>query len=106
VEDVEALSYRLEDVWMGECKMKVNKARFGREHVSPQVDVRRREVLGVTGGGSGGPIVVTYKEVVANVRIQKPVPVSGKVVLTPSEERLKVLESCFVAEMAFFREPN
>jgi len=102
----EELGFRLEDVWIGESKLKVNLARFGRERVSSKVENRMKEVIAVSGGGGDGPMVVTYHDVVANVRIQKKVVVTAsmKVVLFPSESRLRELERCFVAELAFHKD--
>jgi len=44
VDDVEELEGRLQDVWVGEMRLKVNIARFGRGAIKKAVsDVRRKE---------------------------------------------------------------
>ncbi|KEH16251.1 hypothetical protein MTR_0260s0020 [Medicago truncatula] len=40
IQNLEVLERRLVEVWMGECRVKVKKARFGREEVQGQRKVR------------------------------------------------------------------
>jgi len=102
VADEVALGFRLEEVWIGDCRLKINKARFGREYNVTLPVRNRKEVVKVK--ADGGPRVLTYKDEIMNVRVQQPVVPSRMLKLVLSEECLKRLEKCFVAVLAFKRE--
>jgi RNA recognition motif-containing protein len=109
VSDVEELGFRLGDVWIGDRKLKVNKARFGRDdqkrvdQKAPE-EKKRREVVGVT--GEGVPRVLTYRDAISNVRVQNLGAGCRTLKLLPSEFRLKTLEKCFVAVLTIHREAS
>jgi len=103
VSDVEELEWRLGEVWLGDTRLKVNIAKFGREDRLTDEVLARKEVI----GGSAG--VVTKDPSFTQV-VQQGLNggvasvVLRRVVVLPSEERLKELECCFVAVLAFQRE--
>lgn len=115
---------KLQDVWLGDSRLKVNMARFGREFKKVQEVEREKKVVGDTFGGAprgkevvgvrlGGAVQgkemvdamlwPSYKGVHNSVRQQVPAAEYRKLDLLPSEDRLNHLEHCFVVVLAFKR---
>ncbi|KEH40713.1 DUF4283 domain protein [Medicago truncatula] len=103
--DVEALESRLGEIWMDDSKLQVNRAKFGREVKRPtSISVRKDAV-----GGRGLEVFKdrSFKQVLLNRQKDVVGPaVLRRLVALPSEDRLRELESCFVAELSFLREPK
>lgn len=100
VDRVEELEECLKDVWWGDVKLKVNKARFEREEkvVLNQSQHRREEVVQkkVEAG-------LSYSGVVLGERRPEKVggesPVLPVLEILPAEDLLSELESCFVGRL-------
>ncbi|MCI17135.1 RNA recognition motif, partial [Trifolium medium] len=79
VKDVDALSERLEDVWSGNFKLRVNRARFDRNDqpphsVTPVVNRKKRGVESCEEKGSSfREALIGGKNVVAGVVSEEPV---------------------------------
>lgn len=112
VDNVEALEKRLEEVSLGECRLKVNKSRFEREENQNRVE---KKVVGVRERSSGlttgaGTSSVTqwnsFKEVLNGNPWRKTVENNQRPSLEvePSPDRLEELESCYVGVLTFFQE--
>jgi hypothetical protein len=100
VEDLEDLESRLEEVWIGKVRLKVNKARFGREDQKGDGERRSRVVDG-NGGGTATKESTTNNPPFAWDRsqfseLQKEV---SCLEVQPSEEMLQYLQGCFVVEL-------
>jgi len=106
VVDEEVLGFRLGEVWLGDSRLELNKARFGRVvKVVVPVPVRKKATRG---SGLEVSKVLSFKQVVAHESsIDAAIPtVLRRAVVQPSEVRLKELESCFVAALSYHREPK
>lgn len=109
VSNMDLLEASLEEVWWGECKLKVNRVRFGRE--KRRVGGRRNEqVVAGRGGGMRGDAAkvvagVSYKNATVGVQPNKEERKSGLVV-DPGQTMLEVLENCHVGILHVHREAS
>ena len=102
VENFEKLEKSLEEVWMGGCRVKVNKARFEREE--KRVEREERGKAPIEGKERRVSKEVSFKLVLAGPSVFKVAAVQHQIDLFPTEERLKDLENCFVAVLRCHRE--
>lgn len=87
VSNEEEVEKRLEEVWMGDAGLKVNKARFGKEDNTSQEESRRKAVAGRS--VAGVLKALSYKGVLTKEHDQDPVVELRKVEVLPSEDRFK-----------------
>jgi hypothetical protein len=102
VTEVEEMERRLEEVWVGDCRLKVNRARFDREEkqgAEPSKQMVRPETSLVQEGRSFRNVLV-----VADCSLEGNPMVRPILVVESSVDRLEELQSCFVGELTFFRE--
>lgn len=102
MEDEAELGSRLEEVWLKETKLKVQKAKFGRQDKYVQPVVAKRDAA----PARGVEVMAgrTFTTVVQQGQTGPMPVVKRRLVVTPSESRLKVLANCFVAILSFHRE--
>lgn len=87
VSNEEEVEKRLEEVWMGDAGLKVNKARFGKEDNTSQEESRRKAVAGRS--VAGVLKALSYKGVLTKEHDQDLVVELRKVEVLPSEDRFK-----------------
>lgn len=99
VEDLDDLESRLEEVWLWKVRLKVNKARFGREN--QKVDGESASGTAVKRGGGAVVPTASRKEEFAWDKSQFPVlqKVTPTLSIQPSEIMLEYLDRSFVAEL-------
>lgn len=104
VVDVVEMERKLEEVWMGDCRLKVNLARFGKESQQQQ-QVRLRSQDGVY-GGAAVELGKSFKQVLTKeaAPVVRTVVKSQMLVMHTSEDRMAELETCYVGVLTFFRE--
>lgn len=112
VEDEVELGSRLEEAWLGETRLKVQKAKFGRQEKLVQPLLPRRDaaqpLLAKRDVIQGKGVVVqagrSFTTVVQHGNNATLPVVRRRIVLLPTESRLKALENCFVGKLSFHRE--
>jgi len=102
VTDVEVMERKLEEKWVGESRLKVNRARFERE--GQQVMEVSKQGVGSSGalvqqGRSFSNVLSTVQVPPEKQKLQRPC-----MVVAPSKDRLEELESCYVGVLSYFRE--
>lgn len=109
---MEAMERKLEDVWLGDVKLKVNRARLDQEEKDPIQSSTAPVVVMVAGGSKaqekGGAKVqegTSYRNAVSLVR-QAMIRPENCMVVHPSAARLEELETCFVGALSFVRKAN
>lgn len=107
VKDEEALVVSLEDVWIWNTKLKVNRARFGREGKKEDDGMKKQSV----GGGEAGPSKgVSTGKTFKTALTMAPCLDSGKgatvpfLEISPSEGMLERLQRCYVGELVHEQE--
>jgi RNA recognition motif-containing protein len=95
VEDVVELESRLEEVWLWKVRLKVNKARFGREESKGDGEGSSRGAV-ARGGVSSAKNPPFPWDRSQFPELQKELPVLD---IHPSEEMVQYLEGCCVVEL-------
>lgn len=102
VQNEEALDARLEEVWLWNTRLKVNRESFSRE-ANKAEEGKKKPVGGI--GGVGPSVPVTTHKTFKAALSKAPNPGSWKgelksyLEVTPSEDMMQKLEWCYVGEL-------
>ncbi|WJX66216.1 hypothetical protein P8452_50795 [Trifolium repens] len=98
VKSVEALSSRLEDVWVGTYKLRINLSKFGRKKSPSQLDYEKKHYV------AGGQEDITrrhtpFKQALLNGRVEQSSSVVATVEVGVDHDFLHTLEGSYVGRL-------